>query len=169
MKSATDIAKDKTNHFIKELIGKLDADLQALYRRQAAKKMLRSGNTFIEVMTLIKDSFSQLAGFISEQSNWVISESLVINGDLVQSLKSQGIFHLEQLHKHISPKLKDAAHKVGKDSLYERYFPEIKESLQDAYKSLDSAIDTTALERKNKGIRGIVKAIPNLIMKAFGK
>ena len=169
MKSATEISGDKVNQFVKELMLKLDADLQALYRRQAADGMLKSGNTFSKVMSLIKDSFSQLSEFISEQYKWVVDESLVINSDLTQSLKAQGKFYLEQLHKNSSIKLKEAAKLVGKDSLFERFLPEINESLEDSYKILESNIDTLILERKNKGIKNMVSAIPNLILKIFGK
>ena len=169
MKTATEISGDKINLFMQDHMERLDTDIKAMYRKHSAEGKLRSGATFSTVMSLIKESFLQLSEFMSEQYTWTTNESLVVNNELVKTLKEQGKFYLEQFHKHSIPHMKEAARIVGKESFFERFMPEINESLSNAYSKLEAHIDTISLERKNKGIKGLLKAIPGLLSKVFGK
>lgn len=169
MKTATEISGDKINLFMKDLMQSLDADIKAMYRRNSADGKLRSGETFSKAMTRIKDAFIQLSDFMANQYTWVIHETLVVKSELIKTLKEQGKFHLEQFHKHATPHLQEAAKLAGKESLFERFMPEINNSLTEAYNKLETHIDIISLERKNKGIKGMLKAVPGLVSKLFGK
>lgn len=168
MKNVKEISETIIQQKLTELSNSMDADMQALYRRNAASsKGLKCGQTFIDAMSLIKESFSNLSSTMSEQHTWAVKQPLIVRDSLITTLKNQAKFYFEQLNKHAMPHLQYTAKLVGKEQLFEQYEHEITESLTKNYIQVEATIDAVALERRNDFfVRGI-KSIFNFVPKIF--
>ena len=156
MRNLQEIAEKKLQSSLQRKLIAMDADIQAMYRRQAAEGSLKSGNTFINVIKLVTDSYKELCNQASLHHKWVLNESLIVNDELVENLVRQTRFYGGQLQKASAERLGKAAEIVAHRSLYERYMPEVTQANNNTLEEFKANLEGEAAAKINRGIKGAV-------------
>ena len=156
MKNLHEIAETKIQASLKQILEGLEGDIEATYRSQAASRSLRSGNTFIKIMTLLTNAYKNLCDQIFVHHQWLLKESFFISEGVLADLARQAEFYGGQLQKQSAEHLKKVAKMVGHPNFYERYMPEVMQTNSDALAEFRANLEGEAATKLHRGIKGLV-------------
>lgn len=156
MKSLHDIAERKIQASLGRILVGLEGDIEATYRTQAASRMLKSGNTFIKVMTLLTNAYRDLCSQMFVHHQWLVKESFFINEQGLANLARQAEFYGEQLQRKSAEHLEKAAKMVGQPNFYERYMPDVTQTNSDALAEYKASLEGEASTKLRRGLKGLV-------------
>lgn len=156
MKNLHHIAEKKIQASLKQILEGLEADIEATYRAQAANRSLKSGNTFINVMTLLTNAYKNLCDQIFVHHQWLLKESFFVSEDGLSGLARQAEFYGGQLQRKSAEHLEKAAKMVGHPNFYDRYMPDVMQTNSDALSEFKANLEGEAATKLRRGIKGLV-------------
>lgn len=159
MRDLKEIAERKIQADLQRILDKLAADIEATYRRQAAGGSLKSGNTFIMIMTLLTDAYKELCNQSLIHYQWVMKESMIVNQNLLNHCLRQAEFYGGQLQRSSAEHLQKAAKMVGHPNFYDRYLPQVAETDGSTLKEFKANLEGEAAAKINRGIKGLMSRI----------
>ena len=168
MSNLDQLANAKVGAATQRQAEKLDADVEALKRLNAAKGLLKSGATVKQVIRLCEGSFVAIRDAASTEFGWVIQESLWVSPSLPEQLIAHARQHLQVIFEASEKHLEKITNLVGHPDLYARLQPDLVAARDRAWTDISLALEGQVQVKKNRFWKGAGGKLFGWIPKLFG-
>ena len=162
------IADAKISLAVTSAIAKLRGDVEAIHRRAAAKHMLKSGNTIIEVQNECIAVIKSIGDTASQEFSWVLSQSFFANPMTVDECNTSAHRILGGIRDACSDVLKNTVNLCGDDRHFAITEPKLREQEGHSLMAISLALDTRYSELKLQGMRTLLGVIQRVLYLIIG-
>lgn len=163
MAKPVQIADAKISLAVTSAISKLKADAEAIHRRAAAKGMLRSGNTIVEIKDQCVSTLKQLGEAASQELRWALSQTFFANPATIDSCNAVAHSYIRAMENECSAILRETVSMCGEDRHLEVTEPDLKTQGQQSRMVVSLALDTQYSELKFQRTRAALGFLQRLV------
>lgn len=167
MTSALQVADAKISLAVTSANSKLLAEVKAIHRRAAAKGMLRSGNTIVEVKEQCVSTLRQLGDAASEDLRWVLSQTFFASPATIDACNAVGHKHISKMANECSAILRNTVALCGESRHFDLTEPDLKAQEQQTRMVISLALDAKYNELKFQRLRVAFGFLQRLLQVAF--
>lgn len=157
------IADAKLSLAVTSAISKLQADVQEIHRRAAAKGMLRSGSTIVEVKDQCVSTLKQLSEAASQELRWALSQTFFASPSTIDACNTVAHGHIRTIGHECNAILCNTASLCGEDRLFEVTEPDLRTQEQQSRMVVSLALDAQYSELKFQRIRAALGFLQRLV------
>ncbi len=150
------IADAKISLAITSAVNSLKTNIEAVHRRAAAKGMLKSGNTIIEVKNECVSTLKSVGNVASQELCWVLSQSLFASPVTVDACNALARQSLTRLRDECSSVLRKTVDLCGEDRHFEITEPDLRNQENHSLMAISLALDTRYSELKLQLLRTLL-------------
>lgn len=151
-----------------KIAASLSAQIEALKRQNAAKRMLRSGNTVLEVVNLCASALESLKDDILKQYSWAASKSLLTSQTFVEELIRASREQMQPLYHDSVRHLESAIALAGAPNALAECNAKLDAKREQTLNDIALALRASFAELKRDRVRNLCSAATGWVSKLFG-
>lgn len=141
----------------------LRAEAEAIHRRAAAKRMLKSGNTIVEVKDQCVSTIQHLGEVASQELQWALSHTFFASPVDVNRCNAVAHRYIDAIGSECSAVLLNTVGLCGDRQHFEITEPDLRTQEQQSRMTVSLALDTKYSEMKYQRMRAVFGFLQRLI------
>ena len=168
MSELRDLAKAKIDAERTKLTASLSADIEALKRANAAKGLLRSGNTILGVVGICGSTMQSLGNAILSHYRWAVSQSLIGTQSWVEALITDSRGQLQPFFERCVDHVTREANAAGAPNTIPECVAKLEAMREEISTDIALGLRACFAELKRSRLRSLGSIITGWISKLFG-
>lgn len=163
----TKIAEAKLSLAITSALAQLQASSGAIHRQAAARGMLRSGNTIIEIKSECVAALKTFGDLIAQELSWALAHTFSANPATVDHCNTIANKCILSLGSECTQFLRKTVQMCGDDRHFQITEPDLRTQERQSLMAISLALDTQYRELQFKRLRAAFVFFQRLMQLAF--
>ncbi|HEX5056586.1 MAG TPA: hypothetical protein VFX02_08820 [Gammaproteobacteria bacterium] len=165
--SLVKVATGKVEVELVRIHAELDSQVEEMYRANASKGKLKSGETMQKTLDICDTAFQRLRNLLNAHFSWIFNESVIVTQTDVDLLKEIARTKFKEIYEKAAQILRRSAELSGKPDIYGFCLPKLTASMKNSEDQMILFIDGEALVKRNRGARRFFNIAFGWISKLF--